>query len=94
MADNLKNAIKHHLLCEHAPVHRQLLCQELERIGLAGGNVPCVPQWEFMEALRELINEGTVIEAGERVAIDRRKVSSAGTKAKPGKTETQASLFD
>jgi hypothetical protein len=92
--NDIKDAIRHHLLCEHAPVHRQLLCQELERIGLAGGDVPSVPQWEFMDALRELINEGVVIEAGERVAIDRRKVSSAGTKAKPGKTETQANLFD
>lgn len=99
MNEKLKSALLDHLIHERNPLHRVVLCQELERIGLASEQVPCAPQWEWDEALDELISLAYVIAAGERVAINREKFGAPAV-AKPGAAKrssrparTQETLF-
>ena len=99
MIEKLKTALIEHLIHDRNSLHREVLCKELERIGLVGGEIPCVPQWEWGEALDALIAEGSVIAAGERVAINRDRFGAPAVgkpgkeKRKPRPVQAQETLF-
>lgn len=99
MNEKLRSPLLEHLIHERNPLHRMVLCRELEKIGLASEEVPVAPQREWDEVLEALIADGSVIAAGERVAINREKYAAPAV-AKPGAAKkprrparTQETLF-
>lgn len=101
MIEQLKAALIEHLVHDRNPLHREVLCKKMERIGLIGGEIPCRPFWEWDEALKALVAEGSVIAAGERVEIDRVKYGApavgkngmADDKRRSRPVQAQGALF-
>lgn len=54
---------------------RTHLCMELERIGKVSDGMPSADLQSWSNTLDELIAEGPVVAAGERVAINRDEIS-------------------
>lgn len=86
--DDQTAALLHHLTRDVAPVNRRLLCLEMERLGAVVEEIPPAPQWEWSDALDDLIADGRVTAAGDRVAINRERIVQDVQQS-----ETQGMLF-
>ena len=71
----MRDALIHFLTGERNPLDRDAVCRELERLGLFSMDIPSAPQWEWGDALEELIGEGVVVQNGRAISLNRERIS-------------------